>query len=79
MTRSRRKTSIIGNLNADSEQADKHHAHRNKRRLVRTLLQSGETDLVSIIDVRHVSSTWSFAKDGRSYFDADKHPHLMRK
>lgn len=80
MSRSRRRTPIIGNLNADSEQDDKHHAHRRKRRLVRTLIAArNDFDMASIVDVRHVSSTWGFAKDGRHYFDAARYPQLLRK
>lgn len=79
MTRSRKRTPITGNTLAESEQRDKHNAHRNKRRLVRQLVKANELDLAAVVDVRDVSSTWSFAKDGRHWFDAKRHPRLMRK
>ena len=79
MTRSRKRTPIQGNTLAESEQRDKHTAHRNKRRLVRQLVKTEQMDLASIVDVRDVSSTWSFAKDGRHWFDAKRHPQWLRK
>lgn len=78
MSRSRKKTAITGNTTARSEKKDKRLANRAMRRLVRSLLDSGEDD-TSIPDRRAVRNVWSFDKDGKSRFDADEHPRLMRK
>lgn len=71
MTRSRRRTPIIGNVHrAASEKYDKQLAHRRLRRAVRM----GHWHLT----LRDVSNVWDFTKDGKNYMRNVK-PEYMRK
>lgn len=76
MSRSHQKTPITGMANAASEKQDKRLANRRLRRIVR---ESIEIELETMPELREVSTTWTFAKDGKQYFDPQKHPDLMRK
>lgn len=78
MARSRRKTPISGITTARSEKSDKKLWHSRMRARLRThIMSGGDADLTPL--VREVSNVWSFAKDGKSRFDPNKHPKLMRK
>jgi ATP-dependent Zn protease len=77
MSRSRIKTPITGNAaNAKSEKADKQKANRVLRARVRVALNN---DAEVMPELREVSEVYTFAKDGKSYFDADAQPKLLRK
>lgn len=76
MSRSRKKNSICGNAKAESEKEDKQITHRIFRRRSKRAIQKESEPPESFNEVR---STWDFAKDGKQYFDEEKHPELMRK
>ena len=76
MSRSRKKNSICGNAIADSEKEDKQRTHRVFRRREKDALRK---DKDPPGDFDEVDSTWDYAKDGKQYFNPDKHPELMRK
>jgi hypothetical protein len=78
MSRSKRKTPVVGITTAPSEKQDKRHANRMLRRRVKQQLNDDhETDLLPL--EREVSSIWTMDKDGKQRFDPDRHPNLMRK
>jgi len=76
MSRSRRKTPVMGITKAESDKRDKVLAHRRQRRQVRTALASG---VAEVITRRKAGDVWSFAKDGKSRFDPTQFPKLMHK
>lgn len=75
MSRSYRHTSICGLAAADSEKDDKRCWHRRFRRRNRQLVRQG----VEPLPVRVLSNPWGMAKDGKHWFDATRHPRLLRK
>ena len=78
MSRSRRRTTITGITTAATEEADKRHANRSERRRVRSVLNT--KDEIEVLPAkRELSDVWAMAKDGKIYFNASKHPKLMRK
>lgn len=79
MSRSYRKTPIMGWTTAVSEKQDKRKANRAFRRQTKTAIASNKEPPFSI---RQVSDVWCFAKDGKGYCHAEtivKYPDLMRK
>lgn len=76
--RSKRKTPITGITTATSEKQDKRIANRQFRRCVKQLLDvDPETDILPL--EREISDIWLMDKDGKTRFDPDRHPDLMRK
>lgn len=72
MSRSYKKTPIIGHTNADSEKLDKKIWHRRFRHKTKDILRSMHNDVDSMDDVvmpveDDVSNTWSMSKDGKHY------------
>lgn len=72
MSRSYKKTPIIGHTTAQSEKSDKKMWHRRFRHKTRDILRSLHNDPDMIDDTvmpveDDVSSTWSMSKDGKSY------------
>lgn len=72
MSRSYKKTPIIGHTKSESEKYDKKIWHRRFRHKTRDILRSLHNDPAMIDDVimpveDDVSSTWSMSKDGKSY------------
>jgi len=64
MSRSRRRTPIIGNTCARSEKDDKRRANRT----LRTHLRGALVRMDEVLPVlRDVSTTWLFAKDGKHW------------
>ena len=78
MSRSRRKTSIAGIAKSKrkSEKYDKRLANRKQRRVTKEVMSRGKELLP---EKREISNVYSFVKDGKRWFDADKHPDIMRK
>lgn len=64
MSRSKRKTPILGITKAESEKKDKQSASRKFRRKTRQALPNGRQLPGSLNDV---SNPWTFAKDGKQY------------
>lgn len=74
MSRSRRKTPIVGITTADSDKAFKQTEHRRERRAVKTLLGAGEEPPPT----RTFGDPWAGQKDGKAWLD-EPAPKLMRK
>lgn len=68
MSRSFRKTPIVGNTTARSEKHDKKEWHQRHRHAVRQKLRTiDDLDEYQDIDIRESSNPWSMSKDGRHY------------
>ena len=79
MSRSRRKTPIVGNTTARSEKQDKRLANRRLRRKVKEVLQVEPEAVELIPDINEVSSTWGFDKDGKHYLKSPIDSKWLRK
>lgn len=78
MSRSKRKTSIIGWTIAESEKQDKRLYNRRYRRACKQILNTNfECELLP--HLREYSSPWAMGKDGKHWFDAEEFPEAMRK
>ncbi len=75
MSRSRRKSPCTGITTARSEKQDKRMHNRKFRRISR---QKKDPDDMPQVDYE-VTNPWSMDKDGKSWFDPEKYPELMRK
>ena len=84
MSRSRRKTPIVGMTTSESEKEDKQRASRRARhalkRAVHSAVHTGVTDNVAPLTRGHhpKSGRWIFAKDGKQWIGS-RHPKLLRK
>lgn len=72
MSRSYKKTPIIGHTTAESEKYDKKIWHRRFRHKTKDILRSMRNDPDMIDDTvmpveGDVSNTWAMSKDGKSY------------
>jgi len=76
VTRSHRKTPVVGILIADSEKRDKQLAHRRLRARER---QDLDRDGEENPRLREVSDPWRMEKDGKQRIDPSWDPRLMRK
>lgn len=76
MSRSRRKTPIVGMTTCESEKADKAQWHRKFRRAARMDVEGSQ-----FISFRQYGSTWCMGKDGKQYLrDArSRYPECLRK
>lgn len=63
MSRSYRKTPIVGMTKKESEKKDKRLAHRARR--------NAERSYGRPVNLREVSNVWAMAKDGKQYFPGD--------
>lgn len=71
MSRSYRKHPIRGNC-SDSEKWDKQKAHRKLRHAFKLMLkEKGYEDLIEDLDLKDVSTIWTFNKDGKHWFGGD--------
>ena len=78
MSRSRKRTPVIGITTARSEKADKVAAHRRERRRVRQTIQAApEAEILP--HTRELSNVWAFAKDGKRYAPHWVGPKDLRK
>ena len=71
MSRSRRKTPIVGHTTCRSEREDKKLWHQRWRTRERTALASASPKALSFylpLLENQVSNVWSMGKDGRSYW-----------
>ncbi|MBF0383105.1 MAG: hypothetical protein HQL69_18950 [Magnetococcales bacterium] len=75
MSHSRRKIPFCGNTTATSEKQDKRAGNRKVRRANRIRLAGG----VEPIESKALYNIWDMDKDGKSRFDPQKFPELMRK
>lgn len=83
MSRSRRKTPIVGNNMARSEKGDKKLANQKLRRESSRVIRGCGCgcDVCSCVfpEKRGVSDVWLMSKDGKHFFDKSRYPKLMRK
>lgn len=84
MSRSYRKTSIVGVAYGASEKQDKRFANRKLRRKIKSSFQKDDFYDENYIcpEMREVSDTWGMSKDGKYYFDENKNStfkKMMRK
>lgn len=73
MSRSYRKTSIIGNAGS-SEKMDKIIAHRKFRKYIKNHITATHGDLELLEEIMmpkddEISNTWASSKDGKTYWD----------
>lgn len=74
MSRSRRKTPILGHTTCSSERDDKKRWHRRWRNRERTnLVNASREDFYDHLPVlkNEVSNVWSMGKDGKSYWSTN--------
>jgi hypothetical protein len=78
MSRSRRKTPIIGRTWAPSEKADKQEYNRRYRHIFKIQIHKDPfTEVWPTL--RDYSDDWGMSKDGKYLFDPGEWPALMRK
>ncbi|KFF27699.1 hypothetical protein [Chryseobacterium vrystaatense] len=75
MSRSRKKTPIIGITTAETEKKNKLEANRRLRRLNRIKIDKGDYDLFQL---REISNVWGFDKDGKRYLKEPERKDLMK-
>jgi hypothetical protein len=78
MSRSRRKTPIVGHTTCGSEREDKKLWHQRWRTRERTALTSASPEALSAhlpLLENQASSVWSMGKDGRSYWPVKRRRH----
>jgi hypothetical protein len=78
MSRSRRNTPITGISTSVSEKDDKRVYNRRFRHVCKQLL-ADDPETAPFPILRDYSNPWSMDKDGKTRFDPDKYPKLMRK
>jgi hypothetical protein len=76
MSRSRRKTPIVGITTSESEKQDKRKANRALRTATRRAVATGAEIMPLPNDV---SKVWAMSKDGKAYIDPIMQPKAMRK
>ncbi|MBL8180117.1 MAG: hypothetical protein JNL64_00730 [Blastocatellia bacterium] len=78
MSRSRRKTPVIGNTSAESEKEDKQMYNRRFRHAFKQFLIIAD-DSKPEPSLRELSNPWSMDKDGKNRFDPSEFPYLLWK
>jgi hypothetical protein len=78
MSRSRRRTPILGITTAETEATDKAKWHRRHRRNERVRLSATGEDYVKRSHREH-SDPWSMEKDGKNYWAGALGSKYMRK
>jgi hypothetical protein len=76
MSRSKRKSPVVGMTTARSEKQDKRWNNRLLRRKIHQAIHQGDDILPH---VNEVSNPWSMDKDGKRRFDPHREPKLIRK
>jgi hypothetical protein len=78
MSKSTRKTSIVGITTAAAEKDDKRLLNRSLRRINHQILKTDQ-NADALKQVKEVIDPWSMAKDGKVLIDPVKNRKLMRK
>lgn len=78
MSRSNKKSPVIGNTTTTSEKEDKRIANRSERRINKVLLFKTD-DETALKDKREVSNVYGFGKDGKQRIDPNKYSKELRK
>ncbi len=76
MSRSYKKTPVIGHTGASSEKSDKKHAHKVYRKHVKNNIASSHGDVDALEDLvmpieEELSNTWTMSKDGKHYVNLE--------
>ena len=76
MSRSHKKTSVIGNTGASSEKYDKKQAHKVYRKHVKDNIASSHGDIEKLEELimpieEELSDTWTMSKDGKHYVNPE--------
>lgn len=76
MSRSYKKTSVIGNTGASSEKFDKKHAHKVYRKHIKDNIASSHGDVERLDELimpieEELSDTWTMSKDGKHYVNLE--------
>lgn len=74
MSRSRRKTPIVGITTAESDKAFKEAEHRRERRAVKATVNTGDEPPAP----KAFGNPWAGEKDGKQWL-GDRMPELRRK
>ncbi len=77
MARSKRKAPFSGITTSESEKTDKVASHRKIRRTVRQIVPITPDVLLPL--EKQLTNPYSMAKDGKTRFDPEQFPELMRK
>ena len=75
MSRSKKKTPIIGFSSSDSEKKDKRIANRSFRHKAKQQIKTGQEP---VTDMNEIITTWDMAKDDKRYIKKPT-PKQMRK
>ena len=75
MSRSRKKTPIIGITTSETEKKNKLEANRKLRRLNRIKIRKGDFEFFQL---REISNVWGFDKDGKRYLKRPDRKDLMK-
>lgn len=67
MSKSYRTNPIHGITKCCSEKADKRHANRAWRRIVKVRIANGDYDVLPL--QKEVAKAWDFGKDGKRWWD----------
>ncbi len=78
MSRSNKKSPVIGNTTTTSEKDDKRIANRSERRINKVLLFKSD-DETALKAKREVSNVYGFGKDGKQRIDPNKYSKELRK
>ena len=78
MSRSHRKYPAIGTCVCDSEKKDKQIYNRRLRSINKQILNTTMDD-TKLKDKKEISNVMEMSKDGRTVFNPDERPDLMRK
>ena len=76
MSRSRKKTPIVGMTTMSSDKPFKRDEHRRERRAVRTLLNAGLDGDDKRLHSKDYGNPWKAPKDGKQYWPD---PRALRK
>ena len=82
MSRSRRKSHIVGHTKQRSERDDKQLWHQRWRTHERTALSAASPDVLEAHQAvmrNQVSNPWTMAKDGRSWWSPERRTDLARR
>lgn len=78
MSRSYKKTTVIGNTGSSSEKFDKKHAHKVYRKHIKDNITSSHGDVEKLQELimpieEELSDTWTMSKDGKHYVNPKDH------
>lgn len=79
MSKSYKKTSISGCSAVKSEKKDKQLYNRKLRRITKQMMLREVMEELVFPTKKEIQDVWLMPKDGKSYFDKNKFPELMRK